>query len=138
MIEYHTGDATGPAAHDLEGFFEGWATRPSTETHLRMLRGSDHIVLASERGSSRVIGYITAISDGVLAAYIPHLEVLPDHQRRGIGTELVRRMLGRLEDLYMVDLICDDNLRGFYERLGMQPWAGMIKRNYARQSGRST
>jgi precorrin-8X/cobalt-precorrin-8 methylmutase len=74
-------------------------------------------VLAVE--GARVIGFATAISDGVLSAYVPLLEVLPEHQGRGIGTELMRRLLIRLGGLYMVDLACDEELAPFYERLGL-------------------
>ena len=37
--------------------------------------------------------------------------------------------------LYMIDLICDTDVRPFYARLGMQPYTSMILRNYDRQSG---
>ena len=82
-----------------------------------------------------VAGFITAISDGVLSAYIPLLEVRPGHQGRGIGRRLVEDMLDQLNELYMVDLICDDKLKPFYERLGLQSGTGMLRRNYANQSG---
>ena len=49
-----------------------------------------------------MVGFVTAISDGVLSAFIPLLEVLPEWQGPGIGTELVRRILAELEDFYMV------------------------------------
>ena len=98
-------------------FFVGWPQRPSAERHLAMLRGSDHVVLA--RDGQRVVGFVTAVSDGVLSAFIPLLEVLPEYQGRGIGTELMRRMLARLESLYMVDLCCDAELEPFYARLGL-------------------
>lgn len=104
-----------PAA--LEGFFVGWPVRPSPERHLEILRGSDHVVLA--RDGERVIGFVTAISDGVLSAFIALLEVLPEHQGKGVGTELVRRMLAELEDFYMVDLVCDPELEPFYRRFEM-------------------
>ena len=48
---------------------------------------------------------------------------------RQIGTELVRRMLALVEDRYMVDLCCDEDLVVFYERFGMQRWVGMGLRN---------
>ena len=83
----------------------------------------------------QVIGYINAISDGVLVAYIPHLEVLPAYQGQGIGSELVRRMLDTLRGLYMIDLICDAEVQPFYERLGLTRYTGMIKRNYDHQTG---
>jgi ribosomal protein S18 acetylase RimI-like enzyme len=44
---------------------------------------------------------------------------LPEYQRRGIGSELVRRVLVRLNGLYMVDLTCDAELVPYYERLGL-------------------
>ena len=61
----------------------------------------------------------TAISDGVISAYIPLLEVLPDFQGRGIGKELTGRLLEELDGLYMVDLSCDEELVPFYEGLGL-------------------
>ena len=73
---------------------------------------------------------MTAISDGVISAYIPLLEVLPEYQGRGIGAELVRRLLAELEGLYTVDLCCDEDVVGFYERFDLKRWdAGMGLRN---------
>jgi ribosomal protein S18 acetylase RimI-like enzyme len=117
------------------GFFAGWPNPPSPETHLRLLTCSAHVELAMDDATGDVVGFITAISDGVLSAYIPLLEVLPAYQGRGIGSTLVRRMLERLRHLYMVDLLCDPDLQGFYARLGMRPATGMLVRNYDRQAG---
>jgi ribosomal protein S18 acetylase RimI-like enzyme len=126
-IEYGS-NVSGVEPAQLEGFFVGWPTPPSPERHLEILRGSSHVVLARDGG--RVVGFITAISDGVISAYIPLLEVLPQYQGRGIGTELVRRLLAELGDLYMVDLVCDADVVAFYERLGLHRWdAGMGVRN---------
>jgi GNAT superfamily N-acetyltransferase len=46
------------------------------------------------------------------------LEVLPDYQTHGIGSALIRRLVERLDGLYMIDLSCDASLEPFYERLG--------------------
>jgi ribosomal protein S18 acetylase RimI-like enzyme len=118
----------------LQGFFSHWSNRPSPAALLRILNGSDHLVLARDNTSGDIVGYITAISDGVSCAYIPHLEVRPDWQGQGIGSELVRRLLARLNHLYMIDLMCDPDVQPFYERLGMRPSTGMVIRNYGRQS----
>lgn len=134
MIRF-TDSLAGLAPENIRGFFEGWPNPPSAETHLRVLRGSDHVLLAIDGDTRVVVGYVTAITDGVLAAYIPHLEVLPEYRGEGIGTELMRGMLERLRDLYMIDLICDPDVQPFYARLGMRPATGIIVRNYARQSG---
>ncbi len=134
MITY-TDSLDGITADKLNGFFVGWPNPPKPETHLRILRGSSHFVLAIDDQNGQVVGFITAVSDGVSAAYIPHLEVLPPHQQKGIGSELVKRMFDALRQIYIIDLTCDPELQPFYERFGMRPLTAMIIRNYARQSG---
>ena len=126
-IEYTT-SLEGVAAEHLAGFFAGWPKPPSPGRHLEILRGSYRVVLARKQGSPDILGFVTAISDGVLTAFVPLLEVLPEHRGRGIGTELVRRLFAELEPLYAVDLMCDPELRPFYERLGMQRSVGMAIR----------
>lgn len=118
----------------LEGFFNGWPNPPSKESHLEILKGSYFIWLAIDELKNRVAGFITAISDGVISAYIPLLEVLPEYQNTGIGKELVARMLNSLKNFYMVDLLCDKELQGYYEKFGMHNATGAFLRNYKRQS----
>jgi GNAT superfamily N-acetyltransferase len=125
-VEYLT-SVEGVEPRQLVGFFEGWPSPPSPERHLAILRGSSHVVLAAEGGE--IIGFVTAVGDGALAAYIPLLEVRRGWRGKGIGGELVRRMLTRLEGYYMVDIVCDPELIPFYERFGMTPLAGMARRN---------
>jgi ribosomal protein S18 acetylase RimI-like enzyme len=116
----YVGSADGIRHDQLAGgFFVGWPVKPSPQRHLELLRGSYAVELALDAG--QVIGFATAISDGVLSAYIPLLEVLPEYQGRGIGTELMERLVARLGGLYMIDLSCVAGLEGFYERLGFQP-----------------
>ena len=134
MVRYTT-SLEGIGADDLTGgFWVGWPTPPSPERHLEALRGSEVAVLAlddaSARGTAgRVVGFVTAIGDGALAASIPLLEVLPAWQGQGIGSELVRRVLAALDPRYMVDLTCDEDLVGFYQRLGFAPYRAMIRRD---------
>jgi ribosomal protein S18 acetylase RimI-like enzyme len=122
-------------AEMLEGFFVGWPQKPTPETHLRLLKKSYKVVIAMDEETNKVIGFITAISDGVLSAYIPLLEVLPEYQNKGIGGELVERMLQELNEIYMVDLLCDENLQPYYEKFNMNKAKGMLIRNYERQAG---
>jgi GNAT superfamily N-acetyltransferase len=130
VITYTT--AVGNLTLDqLGGFFVGWPTPPSRHQFAAVLRSSYRVVVALDFTTGRAVGFITAISDGVLTAFVPWLEVLPDYQGQGIGTQLLRRMLTELDHLYSVDLICDRGLRKFYERLGMIPLQGMGRRNFA-------
>jgi ribosomal protein S18 acetylase RimI-like enzyme len=134
MIRY-VDSADGITADQLEGFFEGWPSPPSRETHLEILRRSYAVVLAVDEPSGEIVGFVTAISDGVLAAYIPLLEVRTSHRGRGIGSELMKRMLERLGRFYMVDLATDPDKESFYSPLGMKPAFSMVLRRYDRQAG---
>ncbi|CAH8770253.1 GNAT family N-acetyltransferase [Paenibacillus dendritiformis] len=119
----------------LQGFFVDWPNPPTPDTHLRLLRQSSKVILALDDTAKQVVGFITAISDGILSAYIPLLEVLPAYKNKGIGKELVNRMLTELDDIYMIDLCCDADLVPYYDKFGMTKTSGMILRNYNRQSG---
>jgi len=135
MIRYSTDvDALDVTQLDRP-FFVGWPDPPDPETHLRMLRGARHAVVALD--GDAVVGFVTAIGDGVLAAFIPLLEVTPGHHGRGIGTELVRRILDEVGPLYAVDAVCDQDLVGFYERLGFRGGTAVMRRDYELQAGRT-
>ncbi|MFB8373038.1 GNAT family N-acetyltransferase [Paenibacillus taichungensis] len=126
----------GISIDQLSGtFFEGWPNPPSTATFLKLLEKSYAVELAIDEETGNVVGFIQAISDGVLSAYIPLLEVLPEYQGKGIGTDLIKRMFNRLGDLYMIDLLCDNELQEFYEKQGMNKASGMVIRHYQNQAG---
>ena len=135
MITY-TDSLEGVTEAHLEGFFVGWLNPPSPEKHLQLLRAASYVMLAKD--GERVVGFANAISDGVLSAYIPLVEILPEYQGQGIGTELVRQLFEKLRHLYMVDIVCDATVAPFYERFGMYTAYGMMMGNYAAQSGAVT
>ncbi len=114
----------------LCGFFVGWRSLPDEEKHLEILRNSQHVVLAIDAGSNRVVGRVNCLTDGIQSAYIPLLEVLPDYKGQGIGSQLMTRMLGKIRQIPAVDLICDPEVQPFYERLEMLKTHGMALRNY--------
>jgi ribosomal protein S18 acetylase RimI-like enzyme len=116
------------------GFFVGWPNPPSTAVHMRILEGSFFVWLAIDTTTNKVVGFINSISDGVLSAYIPLIEVLPEYQKKGIGKELTTRMLESLKHLYMIDLLCDEDLQDYYAKFGMRSATGSFLRNYNRQS----
>ena len=69
----------------------------------------------------KLTGYLNAVSNKVTDAYIQDVMVVPEYQRRGIGTELMKRALLRIKemDIYMVSVIYgEETLRPFYEKFG--------------------
>ena len=126
MPRYST-DTSRVSVDHLSGFFVGWPSPPSAHVLHEVLSSTPYTVVAWS--GSEVIGFAYAVSDGVLAAYIPLVEVRTDRQGEGVGTELVRRLLSLLADVYMVDVVCDDAVAPFYERLGLSRVTGMAWRN---------
>ncbi len=60
------------------------------------------------------------LSDGAYQCFLCDLIVHPDHQGRGIGKELVRRLLGHAKShgIRWMQLTSARGKRGFYEKLG--------------------
>lgn len=101
---------------------------PETRRRREILRAADHVVLAFDR--EHVVGFVMAVSDGTFSAVLNLLEVLPGYRGQGIGSG-VRRVLGEIGDLYMVDVSCDEEVSPFYQRLGFIPGRGMMIRKPA-------
>ncbi|HHE37836.1 MAG TPA: N-acetyltransferase [Candidatus Cloacimonetes bacterium] len=114
----------------LEGFFAGWSNPPSREKHLKILKNSFTAEIAFDTKNDKVVGFVNALSDGILYAFIPLLEVLPEYQGKGIGKELIKRIEKRLKRFYALDIVCDDKMAVFYHKLGYFKLNGMVKRNY--------
>lgn len=131
-VEYlTTNDRIRPGM--IHGFFVGWPVAPTAEKLMEVMAGSYRRVWAVRE--DMVVGYVNAISDGVLNAFIPWLEVHPDHQGQGIGAELVRRIVAELDGMYAIDLCCDTELFPYYERLGFTTFGGAGLRDPAALTG---
>ena len=128
---YYTDDLTSVREDMLHGFFVGWPRQPSARQHLAVLRRSYRAVVAINEADQRVVGFVNMLSDGVLSAFIPWLEVLPEYQRQGIGAQLMRRILEGTERFYSVDLVCDEALVPYYERFGMASASSALLRHPA-------
>lgn len=134
MIRYTT-SLNDITANQLQSpFFVGWFNPPNVDAHLRILHGSSDVVLAIDTATDQVVGFITANTDYVISAFIPLLEVTPDYQGQGIGTELFQRMMDKFQHIYAVDLLADKDVHSFYQKFGMQSAEAMAVRNYDRQS----
>ncbi len=115
---------------DVNHFFIGWPNRPSQAQFEQLLRNADLVTLAVDNATQTVIGFATAITDHVLSAYIPLIEVHPDYQDMSVGTAMINNLLQRLSSLYMIDLVCDESLVPYYTRFGMKRGIAMSIRRY--------
>lgn len=135
MIAYKRYDEKTKEIPFAKGFFKGWPNPPSRETLRRILTNSYRVFVAVDQEKNEIIGFINAISDGILSCYIPLLEVVEENRSKEVGQELAKHMLNELQDFYMVDLTCDNEKQSFYEELGMFKSFGMVQRNFHNQQG---
>lgn len=134
MIEYKVYSASDEEIEIADGFFEGWPDAPDKNIHRQLLKSSFKAIVAIDRDINKIIGFITIISDGIISAYIPLLEVIPAYRKKGIGSKLFNLAKDECKNLYMIDLSCDNELVGFYRYLDMKKGTSMFLRNYDRQS----
>jgi GNAT superfamily N-acetyltransferase len=86
MVDFLTSADTVTVDQLRGGFFVGRPS-PPPDQHLAILKGSQHAAVALE--DDQVVGFVRVLSDGVPMASVPLLEVLPEHQGRGIGRTLM-------------------------------------------------
>ena len=116
MITYkHNEQVSAKALADLREAV-GW-NRMESEYRNPLMTSYYHIAVYED---DRLIGYIDSVSNGVIDAYIQDLMVRPDSQGKGIGTDLMNKMIGYLKEkhIYMISVVYDESLKQFYERFG--------------------
>jgi GNAT superfamily N-acetyltransferase len=90
------------------------ATKPNALT--AALQGAHSTVSAWD--NDRLVGIGYAISDGHLVVNYAHLVVAPSHQRRGIGTFIMRALMSRYEGFHQQTILADQHSIPFYASLG--------------------
>ena len=67
-----------------------------------------------------LIGYVDCVSNGVTDAYIQDLMIHPYYQRKGIGTNVMFKMIEYLKEkhIYMISVVFDEDLKSFYKKFG--------------------
>jgi GNAT superfamily N-acetyltransferase len=111
-------DDAKPSQDSLVALYETvrWSSAKKPDVLHRALLSSHSLVTAWQ--GDLLVGLGNAISDGHLVVYFPHLVVHPHHQRRGIGTEIVRRLMVRYRGFHQQALLADGKAIDFYKKLG--------------------
>ena len=103
---------------DLQDLFLSveWNSGKHPEKLARAIANSDGVVTAWE--GDKLVGLVNALSDGEMTTYFQYVVVRPELQGKGVGRELMRRILDRYEHVLRKVLISYEAARGFYEKLG--------------------
>ncbi|MFJ8511240.1 GNAT family N-acetyltransferase [Lysinibacillus xylanilyticus] len=106
----------------------GWNSLKLTVDDLeRMCTQSWYALYAFDE--KQLIGMGRVISDGVITAIICGVCVLPSYQSKGIGKEILNRIINHCEQNKVIpQLMCVESLENYYKELGFKKFSvGMTK-----------
>ena len=74
------------------------------------------------RDGEKIVGLVRLIGDGFSSVFVQDLIVLPNYQRQGIGSDLMKEALGDYKNAYQVQLATEQTEKtlGFYRSLGFE------------------
>ena len=77
------------------------------------------LTLAAYEGD-QLLGIIRAVGDGHTIVFVQDILVLPEYQRKGIGTALLQAMLDRYSHVRQIELATDNTPKtiAFYKAMG--------------------
>ena len=120
MIEYKTNDAI--SFEEILPLYEavGWSNYTSNPTMLQNALEHSLFLISARDEDGKLIGFLRAVGDGYSILYIQDIIVLPEYQRQGIGTQLLRQTLEHFKEVYQIILTTDSELKtlAFYESNG--------------------
>src|SRR5512137_598880 len=123
---------TEPTPEQVQGVLglyrlQGWWGHPTDhdpQLAEAVIRGSHCFVIASHEG--RLVGMGRTISDRASDAYIQDLIVHAEYRGKGIGTGMVKELVGRLQSdgLGWIGLVAEAGTWDFYRRIGFSEMPG--------------
>ena len=72
--------------------------------------------------NEKLLGIIRVVGDGYSIVFIQDIIVLPEYQRHGIGTALLKKILEIYQNVYQKSLLTDntDKTIQFYKSVGLE------------------
>jgi len=84
------------------------------------------------RKDGKLVGFIDVLSDGIADSYLQDLAIHPNFQRKGIGTELVKKAIRFLQKnkIKCIQVTFNPECENFFKRFGFHIYkAGVIDRD---------
>ncbi|MCH5190898.1 MAG: GNAT family N-acetyltransferase [Oscillospiraceae bacterium] len=97
----------------------GWTNYTSKPTMLENAFRNSLLVLGAY-DNDKLVGVVRVVGDEWSVIYVQDMLVMPSHQRKGIGTSLMREVMERYKNTYQMTLLTDNNEKNkaFYRSLG--------------------
>jgi len=104
---------------EVRGLYEhvGWS-RPASDHDLDEVLEAGPAVGAWD--GERLVGFVRALSDGHLAAYVEDVMVHAGYRGSGVGEKVLARLLEEVGSVANVSLFCEPPVAPFYEKGGFR------------------
>jgi ribosomal protein S18 acetylase RimI-like enzyme len=99
--------------------------RPKELNRLQNMLDHANVLITAWAGD-RLVGLLRAMTDYSFDCYLNDLAVDKSFQQKGIGKELVKQLVGLLEDRVLVFLIANPEAADFYAKLGFSNDFGRV------------
>lgn len=94
-----------------------WESANYPERLFKALKNSETVITLY--AENKLIGLMSAISDGSMNVYFPYLLIDPEYHGKGFGKMLAEEMLKKYSNFYRKILICSNEKVPFYKKCGM-------------------
>lgn len=84
----------------------------------------------------KLVGVVRVVGDGISIVFVQDILVLPEYQRQGVGSALMRAILKKYASVYQVELLTDstEKSKAFYSSVGLVPVSELGCSAYIRMS----
>lgn len=100
----------------------GWSNYTARPHMLEEAYRNSLLTLAAYE-NEKLVGIVRTVGDGASVVLIQDILVLPEYQRQGIGTLLMKEVLNRFSHVYQIQLATDNTQKTirFYRSVGFTP-----------------
>ena len=97
----------------------GWTNYTDKPEMLRKAYENSLVVLAAYE-DDKIVGVIRTVGDGFSIVIVQDILVFPEYQRKGIGTQLLRKVMEQFSEVYQMELMTDNTPKtiSFYQSVG--------------------
>jgi predicted GNAT family N-acyltransferase len=109
-----------PKSEELMELFHQttWANNRTIEGIEALLKNTNTCIVI--RDHNKLIGFGRALTNGIYRALIDDIIIDKNHQRKGLGGEIVHSLLDKLLEVEEIFLNCGEHLEDYYNKYGFE------------------